>query len=86
MPGKRAKLTTTTETTTSKVESFVLLRNEKDSGHAVFERDQLVFSKKDNLKVGTYATFNGNGSRSSKCRGIVVLAGKRSVKNQKKIH
>jgi hypothetical protein len=81
MPAKKAKQTTTNETTTSKAESFVLLRDEKDSRHAVFERDQLVFAKKDNLKVGTYGTFNGNGTRSSKCRGIVVLRGKPSVTN-----
>ena len=80
-PGKKTKQAATNEITTNKTESFVLLYDEKNSRHAIFAHDQLVFAKKDNLKVDTYATFSGNGDRSSKCRGIVVSAGKPSEKN-----
>ena len=84
MPAKKGKHTTASSITTSKPDSFVLLRDEKNSRHVVFPRDQLVCAKKDSLKVGTYATFEGNGDRKSKCRGIVVLGGKLPVKRQEK--
>ena len=81
MPAKRTRQQTTKGATVSKVESFVVLRDEKSSRHAVFARERLVFAKKDNLKIGTFASFNGDVSLVSKCRGIVVLAGKSSKKN-----
>ena len=84
MPAKKSKQIminestisrTTTESTTSKSDVFVLLRDERNSRHVIFPRDKLIFAKKDNLKIGTYACFKGNGDRSSRCRGIVVLTG-----------
>ena len=54
---------------------FVVLHDEKTSRHFMAEWDGLVFSKRDNLKPGTYATFTGNGERSSRFKGVVVLSG-----------
>jgi hypothetical protein len=71
MPGKKAKGASSGEG-----QLFVILHDEKNSRHFLSSRDQLMFSKKDNLKVGTFATFSGNGDRSSRCRCLVVISGK----------
>lgn len=75
MPPRKTKYSRENQATTSKVKSFVVLCDERNSRHAVYAHDQLLFAKKDNLNKGTYATFNGGGNRASKYRGIVVLAG-----------
>lgn len=68
--------TTTNETFSNNEDRFVLLRDEQTSRHVMFRRDQLSCSKKDDFKTGSYATFHGDGDLSTRCRGIIVLAGK----------
>lgn len=68
--------TTTNETFSDKDHRFVLLRDEQTSRHFLFRRDQLSCSKKNDFKIGTYATFHGDGDQSARCRGVIVLSGK----------
>ena len=76
IPPKKTEYLTQNQATTSEVKSFVRLRDERNSRHVVYSRDQLLFARKDNLNRGIYVTFNGRGNRSSKRRGVIVLADK----------
>lgn len=55
---------------------YVALRDDKTSRYHVVPRDHLSFSKKDNLKVGSSATFNGGDDRSRRFHGTVMISGK----------
>ena len=72
------QIRTTNEMLNSTTDRFVLLRDERTSRHFMFHRDQLSSSKKDDFKVGTYATCQDNGDESTPCRGVIVLAGERA--------
>jgi len=55
---------------------YVLMRSNKTSKHHIIPRDQLSCAKKDGLKIGTLATFDGGDDPSKRCRGTVVMLGK----------
>ena len=56
------------------IQIYVALRDDKTSRYHVVPRDHLSFSKKDNLKVGSSAIFNGD-DRSNRFRGTVMISG-----------
>ena len=56
--------------------SFVILHDEKKSHHTVVPYGTLVNCKTNHLKVGSTASFNGNGNRSARCRGVIIFIGK----------
>ena len=57
-------------------DSHVVLYDKAKSEHLVPARSILMYAKKDNLRVGTYATFQGEGDRSFRFRGQVIMEGK----------
>jgi hypothetical protein len=71
MPPKKTK-----QQPLNQVNMFVVLCNNKTSHPHVLPRDKLSYAKKDDLKVGTFATFNGAGDRSSRCQGIIIMTGR----------
>lgn len=57
------------------IHMYVALRDNKTSLYYVVPRDHLSFSKKDNLKVGSSATFHGD-AQSPRFQGTVLISGK----------
>jgi hypothetical protein len=55
---------------------YVVLRDNKKSCSRVVPQDKLSYTKKDNLKLGTFATYKEDGNLSSRFRGIVIMSGK----------
>lgn len=55
---------------------FVLLHDREKGRHFIAKQAELIYSRKDNLKPGSYATFSRNEDRSSRCKCMVVLSGK----------
>jgi hypothetical protein len=60
---------------------YAVLYDNKSSRHLIVPRDKLLYKKKDNLKVGTSATYNGDGDRSSRVCGDIVMLGKSCESN-----
>jgi hypothetical protein len=58
--------------------SFVVLHDEKNSRHIVVPYRTLVNCKTNQLKLASSASFNGNGDRSARCKGVIVCIGKLS--------
>ncbi|CAF4002871.1 unnamed protein product, partial [Rotaria sordida] len=70
MPQKKQK-----EPLVKQLNTYVALRDKKTSRCYVVSRDHLSFAKKDNLKVGTSATFNEPNDPSHRFHGIVITCG-----------
>ena len=66
----------TKEESLNQLNKYVLLRDNKTSRCHVVTRDQLSFTKKDNLKTGTSAIFNAADDPSHRFKGIVLSPGK----------
>ncbi|CAF1241573.1 unnamed protein product [Adineta steineri] len=65
---------------------WVVLYDEKNSSHHIVARDKLTFAKKDNLRIGTPASYNGDGDRANRVRGkVIVVATKELCENSIKM-
>ncbi|CAF2953815.1 unnamed protein product [Rotaria sp. Silwood2] len=53
---------------------YVVLRD-KSSRHYVIARHELNYNKKDNLTIGTYATFALPDDPSRRCQGTIIVSG-----------
>ncbi|CAF3376220.1 unnamed protein product, partial [Rotaria socialis] len=62
----------TKEESLNQLNKYVLLHDNKTSRCHVVTRDQLSFTKKDNLKTDTSALFNAAGDPSYRFKGIVL--------------
>lgn len=56
------------------IQTYVVLRDNKTSRYYVVPRDHLSFSKKNNLKIGSSATFNGD-DQTHRFQGTVMISG-----------
>lgn len=57
-------------------DNFCILRDNKTFVCRILPGKNLTYSKKDNLQLGTYATFRGGADPSSRTRGIIIFSGK----------
>ncbi|CAF1316274.1 unnamed protein product [Adineta ricciae] len=58
-------------------DTFVVLRDSKTSTLHLIPTNQLSYSKRENLKISTAATFNGAGDVSRGFKGIILAKGTR---------
>lgn len=79
MPPKKAK-----QQLVNKENIYVVLRNNKTCEHHILPRDHLLCAKKDGLKVGTFATFDGGDDPAKRCRGTIIMSGKLYEQNNSK--
>lgn len=57
------------------VDTYFLVRNDENSCCYVLGKNQLNFSRKDGLKIGSHVRFNGTNGSSSASAGIIVMTG-----------